>query len=30
MHEAADKLTATASARPACVWADAVAAYLDG
>ena len=30
MHEAADNLTATATARPACVWADAVAAYLDG
>ncbi len=30
MDEADDKLTATASARPACVWADAVAAYLDG
>ena len=30
MDEADDKLTGTASARPACVWADAVAAYLDG
>ena len=30
MDEAADKLTATAAAHPACVWADAVAAYLDG
>lgn len=30
MDEADDKLTATAAARPACVWADAVAAYLDG
>ena len=29
MSETGDKLTATA-ARPACVWADAVAAYLDG
>lgn len=30
MDEADDKLAATASARPACAWADAVAAYLDG
>ena len=30
MDEADDRLTATTRARPACVWADAVAAYLDG
>ena len=30
MDEAHDKPTAAPPARPACVWADAVAAYLDG